>query len=77
MRITQKRSGRRPRIQFYLTEELAMLVSKNRVLAKKFNLRLDFQDAFREWFLKECLEANTLLKEQTKGKKDNGDAQAA
>lgn len=76
MRITKKQSGRRPRIQFYLTEELDQLLTQNRKLARKLALRIDFQDAFRAWFLKENREAHAQLSKLVEEKKDHGDAQA-
>lgn len=76
MRITKKQSGRRPRIQFYLSEELDQMLTENRKLAKRLGLKIDFQDAFRNWFLKENREANTQLVKLVKEKKGNGDAQA-
>lgn len=74
MRITKKQSGRRPRIQFYLTEELDKLLADNRKLAKQLALRIDFQDAFRLWFLKENREAHAQLSKLVKEKKSHGDA---
>jgi len=76
MRITKKTSGRRPRVQFYLNEELDRLLTDNRKLAKKLALRIDFQDAFRLWFLKENRDAHAQLSKLVEEKKKNGDAQA-
>jgi hypothetical protein len=76
MRITQKNNGKRPRVQFYLTEELDKLLTDNRALAKKLGLRIDFQDAFRLWFLRENKDANTQLAKMVKEKKADGNAQA-
>ncbi|WP_129126916.1 hypothetical protein [Geomonas oryzae] len=61
MRIIKPGSRKRPRIQFYLTEELDEMMQKNRAVAKKLGLRLDFQEAFRAWFLKENEEARRQL----------------
>lgn len=75
MRITRKQSGRRPRIQFYLTEELDQMLTENRRLAKQLGLRIDFQEAFRNWFLRENRDANVQLAKLVREKKGNGDAQ--
>jgi hypothetical protein len=74
MRITKKNSGRRPRIQFYLSEELDQLLTRNRALAKKLGFRIDFQDAFRLWFLRENKDANVQLAKLVKEKKEHGNA---
>jgi len=66
MRITIPRSGKRPRIQFYLTDELERMWSSNREIAKQLRLRIDFQDAFRLWFLKENKEARECLERELK-----------
>lgn len=77
MIIKKKNSGsRRPRIQFYLSEELDKLLSGNRKLAKKLGLRIDYQDAFRTWFLKENLQAQAQLAKLEDKKAKNGNAQA-
>lgn len=77
MIITKKNSGsRRPRIQFYLSEELEMLLLGNRKLAKKLGLRIDYQDAFRTWFLKENQQAQAQLAKLEDKKAKNGNAQA-
>ncbi|TSK08545.1 MAG: hypothetical protein FPO08_04355 [Geobacter sp.] len=61
MRIIVPGSRKRPRIQFYLTEELDRIMLENRTTAKELGLRLDFQDAFRAWFLKENEDARKQL----------------
>lgn len=73
MRITKKNSGRRPRIQFYLSEELDKLLADNRALAKNLGLRIDFQAAFQQWFLKENQHAKSQLTKLTR-KHTDGDA---
>lgn len=76
MRITKKNSGgRRPRVQFYLSEELDKLLATNRKLARQLALRIDFQDAFRLWFLRENREAHAQLSKLVEEKKCHGDAQ--
>jgi hypothetical protein len=77
MRITRKTSGRRPRVQFYLNEELDRLLTDNRKLAKKLGFRVDYQEEFRIWFLKQNLDAQAKLSKLVEQeKKKNGDAQA-
>jgi hypothetical protein len=73
MRISKKSSGRRPRIQFYLSEELDKQLADNRALAKKLGLRIDFQAAFQQWFAKENHQAQLQLAKLT-GKQADGDA---
>jgi hypothetical protein len=77
MNIIKKNSGgRRPRIQFYLTDKLDRLVTENRQLAKKHGLRIDYQDAFRAWFEKENQQAHAQLAQLDEKKANNGNAQA-
>ena len=76
MRITKKQSGRRPRVQFYLNEELDRLLTHNRKLAKRLGFRVDFQDEFRTWFMKQNQDAQAKLAKMVEEMKKNGNAQA-
>ena len=76
MKIKTPRVGKRPRVQFYLSDELEAIWIANRQLAKQLRLRVDFNEAFRAWFEKENKEAWDYLDQEVKRREERAKAVA-